>query len=704
LSVQASRSVFNVLDDIGVLTDISPRRKALFRKLMGDRLIDILWHLPYNINDRQKKNFLKECTPGTYVTIMVEVAFHVPSHALKKPAKVVCTDAHDKLELLYFNTSKHYLTKVAPSGLRIVVSGKIEYDANQRIWQMIHPDHVGGPETLNHWIGTEAVYHLTAGLTQSMVRSIIHKCLSLLPRLAEWHSPETLQKYKFPSFNQSLSLLHNPISKKELSFFHPAKMRLVFDEFLAQQLSLQMTRRHHVQVRGAMLKHKHRLINGLLKSLPFELTKAQQEAYLEVERDLLSSTPMLRLLQGDVGSGKTIVAIMAMLQAVEAGYQAAILAPTEILARQHYTSLQKFVGHLGVHVEILTSREKGKARQSILEGLDSDRINILVGTHAIIRENVKFKRLAFVVIDEQHRFGVEQRLALSQKGRNTHILTMTATPIPRTLMMANYGEMDVSFIREKPPDRQEINTKLICINRFEEVVQGIQRFLDKGQKIYWVCPLIEESETLDLAAVTDRYEYLINRFPKRVGMIHGRIKSLEKEVIMDQFARGHIDILVTTTVIEVGVDVPLATLMIIEHAERFGLTQLHQLRGRVGRGSDASVCVLMYAESIGAVAQRRLEIMRESNDGFLIAEEDLKLRGGGELLGTRQAGLPKYHFADFAIDDPRAKRLQQELLSDANQIAKEALDDDVSLKKYTAYLLLLDLFNKSDVAKYKRSA
>ena len=481
-------------------------------------------------------------------------------------------------------------------------------------------------------------------------------------------------------------------------------MRLVFDEFLAQQLSLQMTRRHHVQVRGAMLKHKRRLMEGLIKILPFTLTQAQLNAYEEIENDLLSSSPMLRLLQGDVGSGKTIVAILAMLQAVESGYQAAILAPTEILARQHYMSLKKFVGPLGVHVEILTSREKGKARQNILEGLDNGRINILVGTHAIIRENVKFKRLAFVVIDEQHRFGVEQRLALSQKGRNTHILTMTATPIPRTLMMANYGEMDVSFIREKPPGRQEIATKLVCVNRFEDVVQGIQRFLDKGQKIYWVCPLIEESETLDLAAVTDRYEDLVARFPKRVGMVHGRIKGQDKEVVMEQFARGHLDILVTTTVIEVGVDVSLATLMVIEHAERFGLAQLHQLRGRVGRGDKASVCVLMYGETIGAVAQRRLEIMRESTDGFYIAEEDLKLRGGGELLGTRQAGLPKYHFADFAIEDLRAKKLQQELLSEANRIAKEALDEDATLKQKPPYLLLLDLFNKSDVAKYKRSA
>lgn len=670
---------------------------------MGDRVIDILWHLPYNINDRQKKTHLKECTPGTYVTIIVEVSFHVPSHALKKPAKVVCTDSNDKLELLYFNTSKHYLTKIAPSGARIVVSGKIDYDPNQRIWQMIHPDHVGGMETLNHWIGTEAVYPLTSGVTQTMVRGAVHKALPFLPRLPEWHTKETLEKYRFPSFHQSVSLLHNPISKKELSFFHPAKMRLVFDEFLAQQLSLQITRRHHVQVRGAILKHKRRLVNSFKKALPFKLTDAQLGVYDEIERDLLRNTPMLRLLQGDVGSGKTVVAIMAMLQAVEAGYQAAILAPTEILARQHYVSLQKYVSALGVNVEILTSREKGKARQNILDGLMSGRINILIGTHAIIRDNVKFKRLAFVTIDEQHRFGVEQRLALSQKGRNTHILTMTATPIPRTLMMASYGEMDVSFIREKPKGRQEIKTKLISVNRLDDVVEGMKRFLERDQKIYWVCPLIEESENLDIAAVTDRFEHLSQIFQKRVAMIHGRLKSLDKEVIMDQFARGNIDILVTTTVVEVGVDVPKATLMIIEHAERFGLAQLHQLRGRVGRGDDASTCILMYGDKLGGVAQRRLEIMRESSDGFYIAEEDLKLRGGGELLGTRQAGLPKYHFADFSIEDPRAKRLQQELLSEANVIAKDILEKDPTLKS-VSHMLLLDLFNKADVAKYKRSA
>lgn len=698
-------TLINILDDISILPDITPRRKSLFRKLMGDRIIDILWHIPYNVNDRQRKYFLKECMPGYYVTLVVEVSFHIPSHALRKPAKIVCTDGHDKLELLYFNTSKHYLTRIAPSGMRIVVSGKIEYDNTQKIWQIIHPDHVGGLETLNHWVGTEAVYNLTAGVTQPMVRSVVHKALSFLPRLPEWHSSEELEKFKFPSFNQCLHILHNPLSKKELHFSHPARMRLIYDEFLAQQISLHLTRKHHVQIRSAMLKHKRKLTDGLIKSLPFELTDDQKKAYEEIEQDLESNIPMLRLLQGDVGSGKTIVAIMAMLQAVECNYQAAILAPTEILARQHYALLQKLVAPLGVTVEILTSREKGRVRQNILENLDSGKIQILVGTHAIIRDNVKFKRLSFVVIDEQHRFGVEQRLALSQKGRNTHILTMTATPIPRTLMMANYGEMDVSFIRNKPKGRQEVVTKVVSTKRIEEIIAGLKPFLDKGQKIYWVCPLVEESENFDLAAANDRYEHLVKVFDKRVGIVHGKIKSVDKEVIMDQFAKGHIDILVTTTVIEVGVDVPEATLMVIEHAERFGLSQLHQLRGRVGRGKDQSICIMLYGDNIGQTAQKRLGVMRESNDGFYIAEEDLKLRGGGELLGTKQAGLPRYHFADFTIDDAKAKHIQHELLSLANKKAKAILEQYPNLKDQgsEAYNLLLKLFQKDDVIKYRRT-
>lgn len=698
--------MINIIDDIAVLPDVTPRRKTLFKKLMGNRIIDILWHLPYNLIDRQKKNFLKECHAGQHITIIIEVSFHVPSHALKKPAKVVCTDGHDKLELLFFNTSKHYLARVAPSGSKIVVSGKIDFDQHQRVWQVIHPDHIGGVETMNHWIGIEPVYRLTAGVSQQMVRAVIHKALTYLPKIPEWHMPELLKQFQFPSFHQCLHMVHNPASMNELDPFHPARMRLIFDEFLVQQLTLHLSRRHHMQVRSLILRGRGHLLHQLIKDLPFTLTKSQEDAFAEIQNDLKQSTPMLRLLQGDVGSGKTIVSLMAMIHCVESECQAAILAPTEILARQHYHSIKEMTKNLGINIEILTSREKGKIRQTILDGLDNGTIHILVGTHAIIQDSVKFKRLAMVVVDEQQRFGVDQRLALSQKGKNPHILSMTATPIPRTMMMANYGEMDVSVIREKPKNRLEIQTKIVSQDRLGEVTKGLKKFLDLGQKVYWVCPLIEESEVLDFTHVTERFSYLEQFYPKRVGLIHGRMKGIEKDIVMDQFSRGNLDIVIATTVIEVGVDVPSATLMVIENAERFGLSQLHQLRGRVGRGAQQSMCILLYGENVSTIARRRLEILRESNDGFFIAEEDLKLRGGGELMGTKQAGLPRYRFANFNCDDPRARKLQQELLRLANKAAHEIIDEYPELKgcpQAENLIMLMRLFDKEEAIKYRRT-
>ncbi len=698
--------MINITDDIAVLPDVTPRRKTLFKKLMGNRIIDILWHLPYNLIDRQRKNFLKECHVGQHITITVEVSFHVPSHALKKPAKVVCTDGRDKLELLFFNTSKHYLARVAPSGTKIVVSGKIDFDQHQKVWQIIHPDHIGGVETMNHWVGIEPVYRLTAGVSQQMVRSAVHKALTYLPKIPEWHTPELLQQFKFPSFHQCLHMVHNPLSLKELEPFHPARMRLIFDEFLVQQLTLHLSRRHHIQIRSLMLKGRGHLLHQLIKDLPFELTSSQKEAFDEIQNDLKQPVPMLRLLQGDVGSGKTIVSVMAMVHTIESECQAAILAPTEILARQHFQTIKHMTRNLGINVEILTSREKGKIRQNILDGLEAGTIHLLVGTHAIIQESVKFRRLAMVVVDEQQRFGVDQRLALSQKGKNPHILSMTATPIPRTMMMANYGEMDVSVIREKPKNRQEIQTKIVSQERLDEVTRGIKKFLDLGQKIYWVCPLIEESEVLDLTHVNERFNYLEQFYPKRVGLVHGRMKGIEKDIVMDQFVRGQLDIIIATTVIEVGVDVPTATLMIIENAERFGLSQLHQLRGRVGRGSHQSLCILLYGENVSPVARRRLEILRESNDGFFIAEEDLKLRGGGELMGTKQAGLPRYRFANFNCEDPRARKLQQELLRIANQEAHKIIEEYPDLKgcpQADHLATLMRLFDKEEAIKYRRT-
>jgi ATP-dependent DNA helicase RecG len=551
---------------------------------------------------------------------------------------------------------------------------------------MAHPDHIGPLEELEKLAAVEPVYPLTAGLPPKTLRRAVQAALERVPKLAEWQDAAWLTKNRWPSFNEALHAVHAPEAEPDLFALTPFHSRLAYDELLANQLALALVRRSMKKMAGRSITGNGQLRRKVKEALPFELTGAQTRSISEILADMTAPARMLRLLQGDVGSGKTVVALFAMLNAVEAGAQAAMMAPTEILARQHFATLEPLAKAASVPLALLTGRDKGKARQAILDGLASGEIPLVVGTHALIEEDVVFKDLALAVIDEQHRFGVHQRLGLSGKSKACDVLVMTATPIPRTLTLTAYGDMDVSKLDEKPPGRKPVDTRAMPLAKAEDVTAAITRAMSKGAKIYWVCPLVEESEKIDLKAAEERFAHLQEHFPGKVGLVHGRLKAAEKDRVMADFASGPLSILVATTVIEVGVNVPEATVMVIEHAERFGLAQLHQLRGRVGRSDAVSVCLLLYGNPLSETAKARLKIMRETEDGFRIAEEDLRLRGAGELLGTRQSGLPEFKLADLAHHG--------DLLAVARDDAKLILERDLELESERGQALrtLLYLF------------
>ena len=694
-----------LLQDITALKGVGTKRRLFYAKLMGAQVVDALWHLPTQIEKRQAITSMNEAKPGQLATIVVEIISHHPSERSRRPYRIVCTDGQNMIHLVFFNPYVPFLKRIAIIGAQRTISGKVDRTKSHghEIWEMVHPHHIGMPEDYNKWVGIEPIYGLTAGVTQKMVQEVIQDALSYVPDLPEWLDEKMVSERAWPSFNEALKQVHSPQSLTNLHPTSPPKLRLSYDEMLAHQLSLRLSRIAQRKQPGQSLKGTGELRNKILEALPFSLTSCQQKALADIAADMEQPHQMLRLLQGDVGSGKTLVALLSMVQAIESGYQTALLAPTEILARQHLKSISAQTEIAGITCAILTGREQGKTRKKILEDLAAGEIQILIGTHAIFQDPVIFHRLGLVVIDEQHRFGVEQRLALSQKGDSPDILSMTATPIPRTLMLANYGEMDSSILREKPPGRQPIVTKVLSLTRLPEVVSGLARALETKNRIYWVCPLVEESEASDLAAATERFEYLSKIFPDRVALIHGKMKGTEKDSAMAQFSEGSVDILVATTVIEVGVDVPEATIMVIEHAERFGLSQLHQLRGRIGRGNKDSTCLLMYGQDLSATSRKRLEIMRQSEDGFFIAEEDLKLRGGGEVLGIHQSGLPRFHLSDLAESD--FTDLYGSLLSMANKEAKAICKEDPNLlsERGLKLKILLELFGQKRNAEYKRS-
>jgi len=626
-----------LFSDTENLDGVGPKLKKPLDKLGLTRLRDLAYHLPDRFVDRRAVANLDEAQVGEQIVVALTPTEHRPTSG-RGPYRVLASDAVGNVcALTYFGRASYTAKKLLPVGELRWIAGRL--DQYGQMLQIVHPDHVEAESTGLLMRLSEPVYALAEGLTQPRVAGLIGQALAQLPDLPEWIEPGLLAKMQWPAWRDALLLAHRGA--------HPAaRDRLAYDELLANSLALMLVREMNRARRGQPMKGDGSLRDRL--RLPFPLTGAQRRSIGEIEGDLAQSSPMLRLLQGDVGAGKTVVALEAMLLAVEAGGQAAMLAPTEILARQHYDTLRALAAPTGVSIALLTGRDKGRARESILMGLLDGSISMIVGTHAIFQDSVSYRNLALVVIDEQHRFGVSQRLMLTRKGKVTpHCLAMTATPIPRTLMLAQYGEMDVSRLDEMPPGRQPIDTRVVAADRFADVVAGLERHLATGQQAYWVCPMVRESETEDMAAAEARYAALKARFGDAVVLVHGQLRPEDKDAAMERFAFGQAKLLVATTVIEVGVDVPNATLMVIEQAERFGLAQLHQLRGRVGRGSEKSVCLLLRGETLSETARERLALMRETQDGFRLAEEDLRLRGGGELLGTRQSGDTPFRVASI---------------------------------------------------------
>lgn len=660
------------------LDGVGPKLRKPLEKLGLTRVKDLAYHLPDRFVQRRTVANLDEASVGEQVVVELTVTDHRAA-AGRGPFRVLAHDSIGNLcTITYFGRASYSAKKLLPVGETRWVAGKLEQYGQSL--QIVHPDHVEVDSSALMGKLNEPVYPLAEGLTQPRMASLTTQALAHLPELPEWIDAGLLAKMKWPVWDEALRTVHRD------NHVH-ARDRLAYDELLANSLALMLVKRANRTRRGQALKGDGHLRD--LLALPFPLTGAQKRTIGEVEGDMQQAAPMLRLLQGDVGAGKTVVALEAMLIAVEAGTQAALLAPTEILARQHYDTLRKLAAPTGVRIALLTGRDKGKAREATLMGLLDGSIDMVVGTHAIFQDAVAYRNLAMVVIDEQHRFGVGQRLMLAQKGKVVpHCLAMTATPIPRTLTLAQYGEMDVSRLDELPPGRQPIDTRVVAQERLSDVVGAIERHLATGQQAYWVCPMVSENETDDLAAAEARYAALRERFGDVVALVHGQLKPEIKDAAMERFAGGHAKILVATTVIEVGVDVPNATLMVIEQAERFGLAQLHQLRGRVGRGSEKSVCLLLRGQKLSETGRERLALMRETQDGFRLAEEDLRLRGGGELLGTRQSGDTPFRIASL--------EQIQKLLPLAHDDARLLIERDGGLgsPRGEAARLLLYLFER----------
>jgi ATP-dependent DNA helicase RecG len=681
------------------LPGIGPKTVQHLDRLLGGpdhaaRIIDILLHLPHDGIDRRSRPTIAQAPVGAVSTIKIRVAEHRPPRA-KGPYRVLTEDGGGDLTLVFFRANAGWVEKILPVGATRWVSGLVEiFDFYK---QMVHPDRILDEEGLKTLPPVEPVYGLTEGLFPRVMAKAAAGALARLPNLPEWLDENFVRANGWASFGDALRRAHGPLApadvKPDSTFF----ARLAYDELLSHQLALRLVRNRMQVAKGRAQTGDGFARAKILAALPFALTGDQNRALEEICADMAGEKRMLRLLQGDVGSGKTVVALLAMAQAIEAGRQAALMAPTEILARQHFETIRPLAEAAGVTLALATGRDKASERRATLAALASGELNIVVGTHALVQEDFVFRDLGLAVIDEQHRFGVQQRLALGEKNPGVDVLAMTATPIPRSLALAYFGDMDLSALREKPPGRQPIATRTINAERIDEVVAGLGRALKDGARAYWVCPLVAESEDSDLAAAQDRAEDLRKFFGEKVGLVHGQMKGRDKDAAMEAFAAGETQVLVATTVIEVGVNVPEATIMVIEHAERFGLAQLHQLRGRVGRGDKKSSCILLYAAPLGQTAKARLEILRETEDGFRIAEEDLKLRGEGGSLGLRQSGAPGFKIArlDVHADLLRAAR------DDAEKLL--ASDPDLQGERGNTLRLLLYLFERDAALRLLRA-
>jgi ATP-dependent DNA helicase RecG len=685
---------------ITTLPGIGSKVERLYRRLFGrdepPRIIDLAFHLPTGTIDRRAQPKLKDVVPGGVVTVTVTIDRHrpAPPRRARAPYLIYASDDTGDIILTYFNARRDYLERLLPVGGRRIISGTTAlYDG---MLQMVHPDRVVDESEFAKLPLIEPQYALTEGLSMNQVRRAIEGALANVPALPEWQDAAWLARSNFPTFADALHDVHRP-PQPEVSPANTAWSRLAYDEFLAGQLALGLVRAHARRPRGRQSTGDGTLRKRIIAALPYDLTGSQLRAVTDIVADLGKPERMSRLLQGDVGSGKTVVALLAGASVIEAGRQAALMAPTELLARQHWNTIAPLAQAAGMRAAILSGRERGRARTDILARLARGEIDLLIGTHALFQDDVDFRDLALAVVDEQHRFGVHQRLALARKGEAVDLLVMTATPIPRTLVLTFFGDMDSSELREKPAGRQPIDTRTIPLERLNEIVDAVGRALHEERRVYWVCPLVEESELIDLAAAQDRFRTLTARFGGVVDLVHGKMKGPDKDAAMARFAAGESKLLVATTVIEVGVDVPEASVMVVEHAERFGLAQLHQLRGRIGRGNERSTCLLLYKTPLGETAKARLAVMRETEDGFRIAEEDLRLRGEGDVLGTRQSGLPGFRVARIETHAP----LLQAARDDAALIL--ARDPELTSARGEALRVLLYLFERDEAIRLLRA-
>ena len=663
--------LFPLFGALTKLDGVGPKTAQILEAAGVARPRDLIMTLPISGVDRHRRASIRDVSAPAVATVEVTVGEHYPPSTRGRPYRVQVSDAQTTFQLIFFHARADYLQKLLPTGQKRVVSGKVEiFDG---IAQMVHPDHVVTIDDADDIPAFEPVYPLHAGISQKLMYRATRAGLEMAPDLPEWIDAALKSREGWPDWASALQAAHCPQSTTDLSPHSPARLRLAYDELMAHQLTLALARAVSRRAKGRPSTATGALSAKVLAALPYQPTGAQTRAVAEINADLASSFRMNRLLQGDVGAGKTLVAFLALLSVVEAGGQGVMMAPTEILARQHYEALQPLAATAGITLEVLTGRDKGAERAAKLNALSLGEIGILVGTHAVFQKDIVFNDLRLAVIDEQHRFGVAQRMELGAKGRATDVLVMTATPIPRSLALAQYGDMDVSILDEKPPGRTPVQTALVSTSRMDEVVEKLRHAVAEGRQAYWVCPLVEESEFVDMTAAEERFKQLRAALGEGVvGLVHGQMPPAEKDAAMARFVAGETKVLVATTVIEVGVNVPNASIMMVERAESFGLAQLHQLRGRVGRGSTASTCLLLYQAPLSETGRRRLEILRETEDGFRISEEDLAMRGAGDVIGTAQSGIPRFRIADL--------ERQAALMALAQSDARKLLHDDPKLE------------------------
>jgi len=681
-------SLFALFAPLTTLPGVGPKIAPLAAKAAGGEMVrDLAFHLPTGLVDRRYRPKIHEAELGRLCTLEVTVERHQPG-GMGRPYKVQVSDDTGFLSLLFFKPNPRYLTERLAEGAVRVVSGEISERYGER--QMIHPSRILNLDDPDLGVVFEPIYRSVAGLSHRTLAKICGAAAHKAEGLVEWADPALVAREGWESFGAALVRAHAPDGEDEILPSTPARRRLAYDELFARQIALQLSGAARRRTPGRAIQGTGTYTDALLAALPYQPTGAQARAFAEVGADMAAATPMLRLLQGDVGAGKTLVAAWSMARAAEAQMQSALMAPTEILARQHYAGLAPLMAKIGLRLEVLTGKDKASHKRMVLEGLANGDIHAVCGTHALFQQGVVFQQLGLVVVDEQHRFGVADRRRLIDKGFAPHVLAMSATPIPRTLAMAVYGDLDVSRLDEKPPGRAPIKTIAMSLDRLDEVAEAARRAIEKDDRVFWVCPLVEESDKVDVSAASDRFQDLQAMFGDSVRLIHGRMSSKDKDEAMEDFRSGAAKILVATTVIEVGVDVPEASVMVIEHAERFGLAQLHQLRGRVGRGGKPGHCLLLYANPLSEMGARRIAKLRETEDGFAIAEEDFKLRGGGDLLGLRQSGIPAFKLADAA--------LHSDLLAIAQRDARVLVDADPTLSspRGLAARLALHLFDQVD--------